>query len=217
MIADLLIVAVLAAAVVIGVKQGVIKALAGVAVIVLSFVGAGWAAGFFADTVAQWLRPVLQSYIRAKLQGSASASAGSALAQFGFSGGALEQAIRSVADKMVQTGQSMLEAVTDSVLHSVAYAVVYVVVFFVLLLLLRLAAKSLDLAAELPGLKTLNGLGGALLGLIKGLLVVFFLVWALQKLQLLITPELQEQSVLLPFFIHNSPISLLASLTGGAV
>lgn len=217
MVADLIIAAVLVAALIIGIKQGLLQALAGVAVVVLSFLGAGWAAATFSNLVASWLRPLLQNRIQAKLQGQSTASAGSMLSQFGFSGNALEQAVRSVAQKALQTGQSLLDAVADSVIHSVAYAVVYVVAFLILLLVLRLVAKSLNLAAELPGLKTVNSLGGAVLGLAKGLLLVFFGVWALQKLQLFITPELMEQSALLPFFINNSPITLLASLMGESV
>ena len=58
----------------------------------------------------------------------------------------------------------------------------------------------------------LNALGGGLLGLVKGLLLVFFAVWVLRKLQLLITPQLLEESMFLPFFVNNSPLSLLTGL-----
>lgn len=217
MAADIIIAAVLLILLIIGAKQGLLQALAGVAVIVVSFFGAGWAAKTFADPVASWLRPLLQGRIDAALQGHEAASPGSLLERFGFSGTALEEATRSVTEQVAQQGRTMLAAVTDSVARSVAYAAVYVAAFLILLLVLRLVVKALDLATELPGLKTLNTVGGAALGLIKGALLVFVAVWALQKLQLLITPELIDSSVLLPFFINNSPVSLLASLLGGAV
>ena len=54
-------------------------------------------------------------------------------------------------------------------------------------------------------------LGGAL-GLVKGALLVFLAVWVLQKLQLLVTPELVDKTVLLKFFARNSPIDLIAKL-----
>ena len=88
----------------------------------------------------------------------------------------------------------------------------FVSLLLVLLLVLSLLIKPLELATKLPGLRTLNALGGGLLGLIKGLLLVFFAVWVLRKLQLLITPQLMEESMFLPFFVNNSPLSLLTGL-----
>ena len=46
----------------------------------------------------------------------------------------------------------------------------------------------------------------------KGALLVFLAVWVLQKLQLLVTPELVDKTVLLKFFARNSPIDLIAKL-----
>ena len=46
----------------------------------------------------------------------------------------------------------------------------------------------------------------------KGVLLVFLAVWVLQKLQLLVTPELVDKTVLLKFFARNSPIDLIAKL-----
>ena len=43
-------------------------------------------------------------------------------------------------------------------------------------------------------------------------LLVFLAVWVLQKLQLLVTPELVDKTVLLKFFARNSPIDLIAKL-----
>ena len=217
-IADLIIVALLAAAVILGAKRGLIESLAGVAVIVASLLGAAWAARMFSDTVAQWLRPLLEQSLLQRVQSrSASGSPGDMLSVFGYSGQTLTKLTESVMEQARQTGQSLVNAVVDSVLHSIAYAAVYVAAFLALLVVLHLAVKALDLAAKLPGIRTANGLGGAALGLVKGLLVVFLLVWALQKLQILITPELAEESRLLPFFIHNSPVTLLASLLGDTV
>ena len=45
-----------------------------------------------------------------------------------------------------------------------------------------------------------------------GALLVFLAVWVLQKLQLLVTPELVDKTVLLKFFARNSPIDLIAKL-----
>ena len=53
---------------------------------------------------------------------------------------------------------------------------------------------------------------GGVLGLVKCALLLFLAVWVLQKLQLLVTPELVNKTVLLKFFAQNSPIDLIAKL-----
>ena len=58
----------------------------------------------------------------------------------------------------------------------------------------------------------LFGLLGGVLGLVKCALLLFLAVWVLQKLQLLVTPELVNKTVLLKFFAQNSPIDLIAKL-----
>lgn len=217
-IADIAIVAALAAAVILGVKRGLIQSLAGIVILVAALFGAAWAARTFSGVVAQWLRPLLEQSLlrRAQSQGAA-ATPDEVLAAFGYSGRMLTELAESISEQARQIGQTMANAVVDSVLHSIAYAAVYVVAFLVLLVALHLAVKALDLTAKLPVIRTANGFLGGVLGLIKGVLVVFLAVWVMQKLQLIITPELTEQSILLPLFIHNSPISLIASLLGDTV
>ena len=53
---------------------------------------------------------------------------------------------------------------------------------------------------------------GGVLGLVKGALLVFLAVWVLQKLQIFITPEIVNKTVLLKFFAQNSPMDLIARL-----
>ena len=58
----------------------------------------------------------------------------------------------------------------------------------------------------------ISSLLGGVLGLVKTALLLFLAVWVLQKLQLLVTPELVNKTVLLKFFAQNSPIDLIAKL-----
>ena len=107
---------------------------------------------------------------------------------------------------------TLLSAVVSTALKSAAYAVVYVVSFLLLLLLLRLVLTPLHLFTKLPVVHGVNALLGGVLGLVKAALLLFLAVWVLQKLQLLVTPELVSKTVLLKFFAQNSPIDLIAKL-----
>jgi uncharacterized membrane protein required for colicin V production len=213
-IVDIVITAAILLAVYLGARSGLLQSLAGVIVVVASGLGASLAAKVLADPVAAWLQPMLTQKLTAQIQsrGAASASAGDMLSIFGFSGQALSRLVENVTAQVVETGRSVLETVVGSVVHSISYAGVFLVSFLVLLVVLTLLIKPLELATKLPGLRTLNALGGGLLGLIKGVLLVFCAVWILRKLQLLITPQLMEESMFLPFFVNRSPLSLLTGL-----
>lgn len=62
---DLVIVGALLLGLGLGAKRGFLQTLGGVAATVVSFVGAGIAAGAFSGTVAKWIRPLLEKKCRA--------------------------------------------------------------------------------------------------------------------------------------------------------
>lgn len=127
----------------------------------------------------------------------------------GWDEGAAQALAEKAEDRVRQTGVSLAMAVVDSVMESFVYMVLLVASFLVLSLLLHLAAKALDLAARLPGVSLLNGLGGALAGLVQGGLVIFLAVWLLRCLNAAPGAELVEQTRVLRFFMTSSPLDLL--------
>ena len=124
----------------------------------------------------------------------------------------LEQVLDNVLEKAQQAGETLLSAVVSAAIKSAAYAVVYVVLFLLLLILLRLALTPLHLFTKLPVVHGVNAVLGGALGLVKGALLLFLVVWALQKWQLFITPDMVQNSFLLKFFATNSPMDLIAKL-----
>lgn len=205
---DILIAVVVLAAVFMNAREGLLQSLAGLAVLVLAVVGAVWAAKTFSPALSGYLAPLVRESLLDKIPLHAGENPGSLLSLFGFSGQALTNLTGLVAQQMQSTGVTAVEAVVTKVVDVMAYAVVFLVAFLVLILLLNLLLKPLELATKLPGLKTLNTLGGGVLGLIKGLVLVFFAVWLLQRLQIL-SPQLIEESMFLPYFINHSPVSLI--------
>lgn len=113
------------------------------------------------------------------------------------------------AEKVRETGASLAMAVVDSVMESFVYMGLFALSFAAALLLLRLVAKALDAATKLPGVHFLNGLGGALVGLIQGALLIFLGVWLLRCAHIFFDPETVAQTCLLRFFTSHSPLDLL--------
>ena len=174
---------------------------------------ASWIAGKLAEPAARWLEPILSEKLEQRLTAQGNTDdAGEMLAAFGFEGDTLSELVDNAVEKAQQAGETLLSAVVSTALKSAAYAVVYVVSFLLLLLLLRLILTPLHLFTKLPVVHGVNALLGGVLGLVKCALLLFLAVWVLQKLQLLVTPELVSKTVLLKFFAQNSPIDLIAKL-----
>ncbi len=112
-------------------------------------------------------------------------------------------------EKVRDTGVSLAMAVVDSVMESFVYMVLFALSFAVLSLLLHLVARALDIAMKLPGVHLLNGLGGAVVGLIQGVLLIFLAIWLLRCLRVSFDTEIVAQTRLLSFFTSHSPLDLL--------
>ena len=209
---DLILLALLLIGLVLGWRQGFVQALTRIIVVVAALLLASWIAGKLAEPAARWLGPILSELEqRLTAQGNTD-DAGEMLAAFGFEGDTLSELVDNAVEKAQQAGETLLSAVVSTALKSAAYAVVYVVSFLLLLLLLRLVLTPLHLFTKLPVVHGVNALLGGVLGLVKCALLLFLAVWVLQKLQLLVTPELVSKTVLLKFFAQNSPIDLIAKL-----
>ena len=207
---DLVIVGVLLLGLGIGAKRGFLQTLGGVAAMIVSFAGAGIAAGAFSGTVAKWIRPVLEKKLESK--GITGGSTAEMVEQAGFFGDTARRITDSVGALVKETKETMVAAVTDGIAQSIAYALVYLAAFVILMLLCRLLLRMLKLAGRLPGLHTLNLVGGGALGLAVAVLLVFLAVWVLQRLQLVITEDMVQQSALLQFFVGQSAMDWFTSL-----
>ena len=135
------------------------------------------------------------------------------LQAFSFRGDSLQKLLDTVHQRVQQTGETVIRAVAQSIARSVASTAVYVVSFLVLLALLWLLMKPLNaIVTRLPLVSTVNGLGGAALGLVCGGLTLFVAVWAMQRFGWLITPELVEKTTLRKCFATQTPLGRLSAL-----
>ena len=205
---DAILAAVLVGLVWLGAKRGLMKSLAGVISVGAAFFGASWCANRFVTPVSRWL---VRESIQQKLSGQDGADAGELLSAFAFDAHSLEKILEDVAQRVKETGESVFSAVTESVSHSIAYGIVYAAAFIAILLVVWLL-KPLDLAGKLPVVRTVNAWGGALLGLVWAVLLLFAAVWLMQRFNWVVTPELIRDSILLKFFAENNPIGLIAAL-----
>ena len=224
-IIDAIVVVVLLAFAIWGARQGLVRALAGLVMVIVALVGAGMIAATFSDPAARLAAPVIQKHITSRVEEAMAVQTDSTPEEVGeeprvedllvllgldedVRGSLAEQAEERVRD----TGASIVSAVVESMVGSVAYGVLFILSFLALLLMLHVLVGAMDLVMKLPLLHGLNTLGGGVLGLIEGTLVLFLAVWAARRLGISFETEALAEAHILRIFTTNTPLSLLSFL-----
>ena len=117
----------------------------------------------------------------------------------------------SAREKVRDTGVSVATAVVQSVAGSVIRALLFLLSFAVLLILLKLLCRVLDLALKLPVLRSMNGLAGAAVGLLEGVLALLLAIWLLRRFGVSFETPAVEGTYILSRFTSLNPLAFLAS------
>ena len=176
---DLLCAAILLLFLVVGAIRGMLRTLSGLLTWLLSLWGAKLIADRCAPLLVDWLTPKLLPTVSEKLAQAMNDGASSD----SLSG--LLGMIPGVQSLLGQAGDSLAAALAPAVARQVALVVGWLLLFaagfIVFKLVCRLLIWLLDLLDEVPGLHFLHHLGGAVLGALKGGLliavVVSILLW----------------------------------------
>ena len=224
-IIDAIVVVVLLAFAIWGARQGLVRALAGLVMVIVALVGAGMIAATFSGPAARLAAPVIQKHITSRVEEAMAVQTDSTPEEVGeeprvedllvllgldedVRGSLAEQAEEQIRD----AGASIVSAVVESMVGSVAYGVLFILSFLALLLMLHVLVGAMDLVMKLPLLHGLNTLGGGALGLIEGTLVLFLAVWAARRLGISFDTEALAEAHILRIFTTNTPLSLLSFL-----
>ncbi|MBQ8851687.1 MAG: CvpA family protein [Oscillibacter sp.] len=223
-IMDIVVAAVLLLFVIFGWQQGFVKSLAGLIITIAALVGAAIIAGTFADPAARLVAPLIEHVVEEKVEDALSAetgiydmdrldgSADEVLRMLGIDADARESIAEQAEATIAETGATVVSAVIQSLARSVIYGILFVLGFVALSILLNILAAAMDLLTKLPGLHIINAVSGAVLGLVKGALVVFLGIWFLRRLGVSFETAAVGETYLLKFFAANTPLSVLALL-----
>lgn len=239
---DLILIAVLAFFAWLGAKRGFVLTLCGLLATIVALVGANLLAGALAPKVAQALQPAIAQRLEAALEEQFDAVHSSvddsdqaplpvdpdqiqtaqgeiplqevlgALRDMGLYQELIDSVDKAIQEGALDVAAGAAAAVAAAVAESVAYTLIFLISFLLLLLLWNILAHTLDLVTKLPGLNFLNKTGGAVLGFVKGCLILFVAVWALRLTGTILPEETVRQSYLLPFFLSSNPIAYLTGI-----
>lgn len=221
-----------------GRHRGLILSVFSLLALVVAIAGGFFVSNLLTPTVTEWVQPMVEKTVMSAVQSALPEEDAAAIEDENLPDRFTLDDIQSYLDEadvelpeQVQTfldqlGESendtpfSIKELTANVAGQTAEAIVRVVLFllsFVLILILwHLLARTLDLVSRLPGLNTMNKLGGFLFGALRGALLLFVAAWLLKwyptALESLIPAETIEQTYLLKFFLTAKPLEILASL-----
>ncbi|MBU5434890.1 CvpA family protein [Pseudoflavonifractor sp. MSJ-37] len=231
---DLIVSAVLIFFVVRGASKGLVRTLCGLAAVVVAVMGASFIAKTASPMVGEAIQPRLAAAIEERLDqeiqtrvpdlsGALDSSTDGAslplqsvldtLKDMGFYQDLIDKAEDALQQGMTAVAADTAARAAASMAQALAYRILFSLSFALILLLWGILSHALDLMTRLPVLHSLNQAGGALLGLLEALLILFVVAWLLQSLGQLIPEETVEQTYLLRLLMGHDPISLLDGLS----
>lgn len=112
------------------------------------------------------------------------------------------------------------EYISIYVAYSIINALTYIVVFVVVLAFLKIIAHALNLVSKLPGINTLNKMGGLGIGLLEGLLVVWIAfvvitIFCSNSVGIMLYEKINESVWLSYLYNNNVILNVLMKVTKG--
>ena len=225
---DFVVLLILVVTVIQGYRKGLVLTLCGFVAVFVAFFGAAFLSNTLARPLSQALTPAVEQGLRDTIGSYYQYAPPAEEGQDDpfFAQLPLEDALdalqdsavfRGMAETFAQAVDEGLESVASGVVRSLAeYAafqltqmVLFLVCFVLVLAGWYVLSHALDLAFHLPVLSGLNHWSGAVVGLLKGGVLLFIACWLLREL---LPQEAVDQSVLLHFFCTTNPFSLLAAI-----
>ena len=192
MLIDVILILILIALILSGYRRGLLMSLMGLAIVVLCCLGAAAAQRALTPTVTEYLEPKIadalapevESYIADRTQDTLDTVEEQGLTMDGEKRtlGDLADLLRdlgmdvdqTITDGVTDALQPATDAVAESIAHVVAQriagAFVYLAAWIILYLVLRNVALAVNVVDRLSVVHTFNRVGGALLGVLEGLI-----------------------------------------------
>lgn len=128
------------------------------------------------------------------------------LRKIGMTEGAAKHIAGKVSAKINAVGQRMSADLTETLCSALAYIAVFAVAFILIAIIFAVIGNIINLAFSIPGLESVDRIIGLVLGILKGLLLVFTLALVIRYLGLL-APETIGKTAVLKYILNINPLS----------
>ncbi len=225
-IIDIIIVVILLVSLLRGISKGLILSVVSLVAVVVVFFGARWAADNYSDRLDTVIGPFVANFVDETTtqervdRGIEYSSAGDAELRAAAESiykklGVWQGKANTMADDAVESFRAnditFKNAVSARFVSALAYIFAFLIAYLLLNIVFAVIINLCNVIFKLPGLKMLNGIGGAVLGLAVGLLIVFAIAWAARYLSFLLGDFVGKTKVL-KFFAENNPFNSWLSI-----
>lgn len=222
-IIDLALIGILALCILGGYRKGLILGISGILALVVAFYGANLIAETFSSEFSSMIEPMISSAVGGAVDESREelppdeSGGEQEVYQVSYNSlkklGVLEITAKKLAEdlkgELREAGNTLKAAIVHKLSDTIAYVALLIIVFVLIIIIFKLLANALNLAFKLPGLNLINGIGGAVLGFAKGILLLFIVSWAAGFLGFIIPETVVSKTVVLKWLMSNNPISAL--------
>lgn len=138
------------------------------------------------------------------------------LSHYGISTDALSSAAQGAVTQSSQTvAQTIVEKIVLPITYEVGAAIAFAIIFFLCMVVVRFLARAVGRVFRLPVLRTFDRLGGAAIGLLKGLVLVYLAATVIAILVPLLAfsqkPAIYQSdidsSTIFRIFYDNNPVT----------
>jgi uncharacterized membrane protein required for colicin V production len=235
MIVDLAIGAMLLISVLVGSSRGLLRSIIYTVKNIVALFGAAYVSKLFEPQVTELLLPVFKrkmvTIVLDKLPKTLESLQLPEL-HLDFSGMGLDLStvnnyldqVRASANRSLMATTSELygqmaarvEDAAEGMLSTAVRGLLFLVAFFVILIFFAILLGILDNLIELPVISTLNHIGGAVLGLLQGLLILYLILYVLRLPNLELIDNFAEGTILFNYFYNHSPLEMTQFLRDNA-
>lgn len=216
-----------------GYKKGLLMGLGGILVIIVAVYGANLLANLFAYDLVPALRPFVSGYTEGLMTGDDSELledlglagtdysaedllirnperrapfAEACYSSLGIEGTTAERMAERTVDYADESGVGMTDAIIHILCESAGYVACFVLSLLLIVIVLTVIGNLPNLSFKIPQLDLLNDIGGAVAGLVTGLLFCVLLVWALKFMGILIGEDTLSSTVLGGWLLRWDPL-----------
>jgi len=228
---DLILAAIVAMAVWNGYKKGLIMGIGGIVVLVVSVIIGSTLSTAYSQEVITAMRPFASGYTERLLTQSVYDTLGieeseysvedlltqnpqlgekaavGALEELGLSGDVAAAMAGEAAAKAKAGSESLSDSLTDVVCARVAFAVAFLLFFLLSVIILTVIGNITNLSFRIPYLGIGNEIGGALCGLVEGILFCLVAAWALRFMGILFPDGVLQETAILSRLMENNPLA----------
>jgi uncharacterized membrane protein required for colicin V production len=125
--------------------------------------------------------------------------------------GLVDNAAKIIAEKTsssyTKVNQEMCNALSDNICAQFAYVAVYFICFIIIAIVLTVIGNVINISLLIPKLGIVEPIVGAILGLIRGIILMYAVAMALRYLGIVIPGELFENSKLIFKIVNSNPVA----------